>query len=203
MHYGIEHIWGHHVYASTPKDPHTARFGQSFYNYLPWAITKTFLNACEIEKKKLSRRKYQWISVHNRILSFLLLHLLLVTVIIYSLGWISLCFFILQAAVAIILMHAVNYLQHYGLLRKEMRPGQIERMAEHHSWNSGNRLNSLSLFQLENHAHHHLHPTHTYEELKAMNGSPVHPTGYSGMIMLALVPPLWFRIVHKKLLIIN
>ncbi|MEO6583176.1 MAG: alkane 1-monooxygenase [Ferruginibacter sp.] len=199
MHYGIEHIWGHHVYASTVKDPHTARLGQSFYHFLPWAIVRTFLNACEIEKRKLKRQNKNWFSIFNRIHFFLLLQITVTVILQLLLGWQSVLFYILQSLVAIILLHAVNYLQHYGLARKEILPGQVERMAEHHAWNSGNRLNGLSLFQLENHAHHHLHPTHPYESLKATKSSPAYPTGYSGMIMLSLIPQLWFSIVHKRL----
>ena len=198
MHYGIEHVWGHHVYASTPKDPHTAKAGQSFYAFLPSAILRTFTNACEIEKRKLHRKQYKWLSPHNRIFCFLLLQLL-IAIIICRNGLFSLYFFLLQSAVAIFLLHVVNYLQHYGLMRREFSVGHTEKMTGHHSWSSGNRLKNLSLFQLENHAHHHLHPTHQYETLQPINESPEYPTGYSGMIVLAMIPPLWFRIVHKRL----
>lgn len=199
MHYAIEHIWGHHVYASTPKDPHTAKAGQSIYTFLPSAIRRTFTNACEIERKILLRKHRRWLSPNNRIFCFLLLQLLVAVSILFSNGIYALYFFLLQSAVAVFLLHIVNYLQHYGLMRIEMGHGQTEKMAAHHSWSSGNRLNNLSLFQLENHAHHHLHPTHPYETLQPMNGSPQYPTGYSGMIVLAMIPPIWFRIVHKRL----
>jgi alkane 1-monooxygenase len=199
MHYGIEHIRGHHVYASTPKDPHTARLGESFYSFLPRTMFCTFINAVHIQKKLLKRSNQKWYSVSNRLLLFMLQQIVLLAAIAAVAGVYAVLFFILQAFVAVVLLHAVNYLQHYGLMRKETN-GSVERMADHHAWNSGNRLKNLSLFRIENHAHHHIHPTHPYETLQHTD-SPTHPTGYSGMILLALVPTLWFRIVHKRLFI--
>ena len=55
MHYGVEHVHGHHVYACTPADPHTARIGESIYAFLPRAIFKTYKNAIAIERKRLLR----------------------------------------------------------------------------------------------------------------------------------------------------
>lgn len=199
MHYGLEHIWGHHVYASTKEDPHTAKKGQSFYAYLLWAIAKTFINACKIERKKLQKKGFAFLSARNAILFFILLQLSLLAAIVFVFGWPSLGFYLFQSLIAITLLHVVNYLQHYGLQRKESLKGNIERMDEHHAWHSGNRINQLSLFQLENHAHHHMHPTHPFEDLKHTTGSPKYPTGYSGMIVLAFIPPLWFKVVHKRL----
>ncbi|MEP6673863.1 MAG: alkane 1-monooxygenase [Ferruginibacter sp.] len=199
MHYGIEHIRGHHVYACTSKDPHTARTGESFYRFFPRAIKQTFLNAWEIEQKQKQRGNKTLLRRQNRMTIFLLLQFLLITAITILAGWKALLFFLLQAFIAVFLLHIINYLQHYGLVRKQVKSDQFERMAAHHSWSSGNRLTSLNLFQLDNHADHHINPAHSYETLKPLQESPQHPTGYSGMIILALIPPLWFRIIHKKI----
>ena len=198
MHYGIEHVWGHHVYACTPKDPHTAKTGESLYRYLPRAIYSTLLNAWEIEQKRSYRKKFFLSGSYNRIPLFMLLQFSLCVAIILFAGWKACLFFLLQCFIAIILLHIVNYLQHYGLLRNVTKPGRFERMGAHHSWNSGNRLPIINLFQLDNHADHHIHPTHPYETLHPLKDSPTHPTGYSGMVLLALIPPLWFYIVNKK-----
>lgn len=198
MHYGIEHVWGHHVYACTEKDPHTAKAGESFYVFFPRAIKSTFLNAWEIEQKRKHRNK-PIIGFNNHMVFYILLQGLLLLFVILFAGWIALVFFLLQSFVSVLLLHVVNYLQHYGLLRKTTTTGKIEKMAAHHSWNSGNQLKGLNFFHLENHADHHINPSHNYEELISLNDSPQHPTGYSGMILLALIPPLWFHIINKKL----
>jgi len=200
MHYGIEHIWGHHVYACTEKDPHTAKNGESFYAFLPRAVKYTFLNAWEIESKRLIRNKKIIIGFNNHMLLFILLQSFVLLSIFLLGGSQSAIFFLLISFIAVLLLHVVNYLQHYGLLRRAEVPGKIEKMAAHHSWNSGNHVQGLNLFQLENHADHHIHPSHRYEELKTLSDSPQHPTGYSGMIVLAFIPPLWFHIINKRLL---
>ena len=197
--YGIEHIGGHHVYACTPKDPHTARIGESFYQFLPRAIRLTFLNAWEIESQRLLRKKHQTISIHNRILQFILLQFFVYAIIIVRRGWTAFLFFILQSTVSILLLNSTGYLQHYGLLRKEIVAGRFEKISAQHAWTSLQGKDGLNLFQVGKHADHHMHPSHTYEQLVHHHESPEQPTGYSGMIWLALVPPLWFRVMNKRI----
>jgi len=195
MHYGIEHIGGHHVYACTDKDPHTARVGESFYHFLPRTIAKTFMSAIAIEKRFRLNGKNSF--PVNRIVLFLFLQLIVIVFFYFTAGLVAISFYLLQCFIAITLLHNINYLQHYGLLRKQIKPGKLERLAAHHSWNTNNKISELSLFQLENHADHHLHPSHSYEKLKSLDESPQYPTGYSGMMVLTLIPSLWFKIIHK------
>ena len=58
---------------------------------------------------------------------------------------------------------------------------------------------SLNLFQLENHADHHMHPARRFEKLQHTGQSPQHPAGYSFMVLLSLIPPLWFKVMNKKI----
>ncbi len=136
MHYGIEHVWGHHVYACTPEDPHTARMGESLYAYLPRSIKGTYKNAWKIEAKKLLRTSYRFSLMNNRMVLFGILQILLMLLVFFTLGAFSLLFFLLQSAVAITLLHIINYLQHYGLMRKTNFTGSYERLGAHHAWNT-------------------------------------------------------------------
>ncbi|MBL7745075.1 MAG: alkane 1-monooxygenase [Chitinophagaceae bacterium] len=199
LHYSIEHIGGHHVYACTQKDPHTARLNESFYSFLPRAIAFTFINACEIESRRLKKNHRTFLSLHNKIFWFIFLQVFVAYVLVVLAGWLAFLFLLLQSIVAITLLHITNYLQHYGLTRKEVKEGQYEKVNTHHAWNSPGRKDTLSLFQLENHADHHMHPNRPYEELLKHEESPVLPAGYSGMILLAMIPPVWFRIMNKRI----
>ena len=129
---------------------------------------------------------------------FTILQLSAAVIAILFAGWPAFLFLILQSVVAICLLHVTNYLQHYGLMRMETGPGQFEKVNIHHAWSSPGSGKDFSLFQLENHADHHMHPNRRYEELVKHEQSPVQPVGYSGMLMLALIPPLWFRIMNKR-----
>lgn len=200
LHYSIEHIGGHHVYACTEKDPHTARFNESFYRFLPRAIAGTFLNAWRIERRRLKKKSIPTLSLSNRMLLFLLLQVLFLLAVLWIAGMTAIIFYLLQGAVAVGLLHITNYLQHYGLVRRETVNGQIEKIKTHHAWSTGKGQDGLNLFQIDKHADHHMHPGKSYEQLTAHEDSPVMPTGYSGMILLACLPPLWFRIMNNRIL---
>lgn len=199
MHYGIEHIRGHHVYACTPEDPHTANIGESLYAYLPRAIITTYTNALKIEAKRLSASTNKKSLLRNRIFLFGIIQIALMLLIFFTLGIAALLFFILQNFIAIVLLHIVNYMQHYGLMRRKSIAGKYEKLGAYHAWNTGRYNSSINLFQLENHADHHMHPNKPFEKLAHKENSPEQPAGYSFMVLLTLVPPLWFKVMNKKI----
>ena len=199
MHYGIEHVSGHHVYACTPADPHTAGINESVYSFLPRAILGTYKNAIKIERKRLSREHCRIPVLHNRMLWFGVLQIVIMLMVLFMLNLHALLFFLLQNIVAIIMLHIINYMQHYGLMRKVKDTGRYEKIDAHHAWNTGRKNTSLNLFQLENHADHHMHPHRSFEELQHTGDSPEHPAGYSFMVLLSLIPPLWFKIMNKRI----
>ena len=57
-----------------------------------------------------------------------------------------------------------------------------------HSWNSNNIATNVLLYHLQRHSDHHANPTRRYQTLRDFEESPVLPTGYAGMIVLAMVP---------------
>ncbi len=199
LHYRIEHVWGHHVYACTSEDPHTARMGESVYAYLPRAIGSCYKNALKIEAKRLSGSGVKIPVLQNRILLFGLLQIALMLMIFFTLGLQACLFFLLQSIIAILILHIINYMQHYGLMRNKTSAGNYEKLNAHHAWNNGRQSNSLSLFQLENHADHHMHPGKSFHKLNHQENSPEQPAGYSAMFLLALIPPLWFKVMNKRI----
>jgi len=199
LHLSVEHIGGHHLYACTNKDPQTARRGESFYKFLPRSIVGTYFNAWEIEIKRLKRKGNLFFSFKNKMYVFSCLHLLCWTMLFVFLGSPGCLFYFVQSCVAIFLLHMISYLQHYGLARKEIATGKFEKISVHHAWNSGHSQQEFNLFQIEKHAEHHMHPDHAYDKLVQHEESPELPGGYTTMICLALIPPLWFRIINKHL----
>jgi alkane 1-monooxygenase len=108
---------------------------------------------------------------------------------------------VIAAFVAITLLEAVNYLEHYGMLRARVGTGEHERwerVAPSHSWNSNNIATNVLLYHLQRHSDHHANPTRRYQALRDYTESPVLPTGYAGMILLALVPPAWRRVMDHR-----
>ena len=58
----------------------------------------------------------------------------------------------------------------------------------------------MLLYHLQRHSDHHANPTRRYQTLRDFEESPVLPTGYAGMIVLSLVPPIYRRIMDERVL---
>lgn len=61
----------------------------------------------------------------------------------------------LMAIGAIIYLEAINYIEHYGLSRKQLPNGEYEKVTILHSWNSPHRFTNYLLFKLQRHSDHH------------------------------------------------
>ena len=200
-HFFIEHNRGHHVRVATPMDPASSRLGETFYTFLPRTVLGSLVSAWRLERARIARRGQHPFRVSNDVLNSWLMTLALWTLIIVWLGWGALPFLLIQAAIAVALLEAVNYLEHYGMLRQKVISGDRERYEQvqpRHSWNSNNIATNVLLYHLQRHSDHHAQPTRRYQALRDYDESPALPTGYAAMILLALVPPVWFRVMDPR-----
>jgi len=198
MHFAIEHVRGHHVQVGTPADPVTARPGEGFYAFLPRALVGSWRSAWHIEAERLARKgrgRWTW---HNRMLRHAAVTLALHGLALALWGWAGAAFFLAQGAIAVLQLECINYVEHYGLYRREIAPGVYEPQGPRHSWNANHRFSNSSLFNLPRHADHHLHAGRRYQILRHVEGAPQLPDGYATMILLALVPPLWRRVMDPR-----
>ncbi len=106
----------------------------------------------------------------------------------------------IQAVFGFSLLEVVNYLEHYGLLRARREDGRYERTRPEHSWNSNNVASNVLLYHLQRHCDHHANPMRRYQALRHFDEAPQLPTGYAGMIVLATIPPLWRRVMDRRLM---
>jgi alkane 1-monooxygenase len=198
MHWAIEHVAGHHRHVATPRDPATARFGESFYAFWPRTVVGGFKSAWEIETKRLAKNGISAVSLRNRILVYVAAEAALLLFLWIFFGFAAVLYFLGQSLVAVSLLEVVNYIEHYGLLRRPTAAGQYEPVNATHSWNADNILTNLYLFNLQRHSHHHAEPGMRYQCLKHFDESPQLPTGYAGMILLAVIPPLWRAMMDRR-----
>jgi alkane 1-monooxygenase len=198
-HFYIEHVFGHHRRAGTPADSVTARRGETLYAFLPRAIARSFVSAWRLEAERLVRQDRPPWSLGNRVLAGAIAEAALYAAVAFYAGGMGLAFFIAQSAIAILLLETINYIEHYGLARRETAPGVYERYGAAHAWDSRFRFSNWLLFNLPNHANHHLHPGRRHDELVYEAGAPRLPMGYPLAVILAVVPPLWFRVVDRHL----
>jgi len=199
-HFYIEHNRGHHVRVATPNDPASARLGESLYRFLPRTVIGSVRNAWRIEQPRFARRQQTHVSIRNDVLNAWLMSAVLWIALLLIFGVGVLPFLLIQAVVGIVLLECVNYLEHYGLARQREANGRWERVLPSHSWNSNNIATNVLLYHLQRHSDHHANPTRRYQSLRDVAAAPVLPTGYAGMIVLAAIPPLWFRVMDPKVL---
>ena len=206
MHFYIEHNRGHHVYVATPRDPATSRKGEHFYKFWVRSVFGSYASAWKLENARLKRKGIAAFSLRNEMIWYTFLPITFVALLVFGawqLGyagfWNVAIFFSVQSILAFSLLEIVNYVEHYGIVRKELAPGKYERVNPMHSWNSNHRLSNFFLFQLQRHSDHHANAIKRYQVLKHYNESPQLPSGYPAMIMLAAFPPLWFKWMNPKL----
>ncbi|WP_137939326.1 alkane 1-monooxygenase [Chitinivorax sp. B] len=204
-HFMNEHNRGHHALVSTPEDPASARLGESFYRFLPRTIVGTFRKACELENERLARLGHPAWHWQNEMYRNVLIPLAVLVMIIVigerlalGKGWLMGTIFVAQAAIGIVLLEVVNYLEHYGLTRARLPDGRYERVQPIHSWNANHLVSNCFLYHLQRHADHHTWPGRRYQTLRAFDEAPQLPTGYAGMIWLAAIPPLWFAVMNPR-----
>ena len=199
-HFFIEHNRGHHVRVATPEDPASARLGESFYEFLPRTVIGSLRSAWELERVRLERMEKSRLSLRNDILNAWAMSVVLFAALVAVFGLVVLPYLLIQAVLGFSLLEVVNYLEHYGLLRQRRPDGRYERTRPEHSWNSNSVASNVLLYHLQRHSDHHANPIRRYQALRHVDEAPQLPTGYAGMIVCALVPPVWRRIMDHRLL---
>ena len=199
-HFYVEHNRGHHKNVATPVDPASSRFGESFWAFLPRTVVGSLRSAWHLEAERLARYgKGVW-NKDNENLQSWGMSVVLFGVLLAAFGWMALPFLVLQAIYGFSLLEVVNYLEHYGLLRRKNADGRYERCEPEHSWNSNHTVTNLFLYHLQRHSDHHANPTRRYQTLRHFDDSPQLPSGYAGMITLAYFPPLWFALMNQRVI---
>jgi alkane 1-monooxygenase len=191
------------VRVATPEDPASSRVGESFYRFWPRTVLGSLRSAWSLEKRRIARRKQHPFRLSNDVLNAWLMSAVLWGVLIAALGVGIAPYLVIQAVVGFSLLEVVNYMEHYGMLRQKVGVGErrrYERVDPSHSWNSNNIATNVLLYHLQRHSDHHANPTRRYQALRDFEESPVLPTGYAGMIVLALLPPVWRRVMDPRVL---
>ncbi|MFZ9708752.1 MAG: alkane 1-monooxygenase [Steroidobacteraceae bacterium] len=197
-HFAIEHLRGHHQRVGTDEDGASARFGQSVYAFIPTGIARQWVSAWRLEAKRLSKRGLRYWSLRNEMLVLTACQGLWLAGVAMIAGLSVMAAFIAAAAVAVVLLETVNYVEHYGLRRRVDESGRVEPVRATHSWNSDHRVSRVLLFELPRHTDHHMNAGRAYSMLQSVNHAPQLPAGYPTMVLVALVPPLWFRLMNPR-----
>ena len=198
MHFYIEHNRGHHKNVSTDEDPASGRKGENVYSFYIRSIRDSWISAWKLEKERLKKLGKNNISLNNEMLIYQIIQVLFLLAIALFFGLKSLAWYMGGAVTGFLLLETVNYIEHYGLRRKKTG-NRYERTMPVHSWNSNHPLGRLVLLELSRHSDHHYMASRKYQVLRHFDESPQMPTGYPGMMILSLFPPLWFHIMDRRI----
>ena len=196
----VEHNRGHHARVATAQDPASSRLGENVYLFHYRSIFGSLRSAWRIERRRLARLgKPAW-TLQNDILNAWLMSIVLFAALVLGFGVEVLPWLIGQALIGIWLMETINYLEHYGLRRQRRADGRYEQVRPSHSWNSNSVVSNVFLFHLQRHSDHHANPQRRYQALCHADQAPQLPAGYATMVLVALVPPLWRRMMDRRVL---
>jgi alkane 1-monooxygenase len=198
QHFFIEHNRGHHKNVATDLDPASARLGEPVFTFWWRSIAGGWHNAWQLEHERLQKAGLPSWSLHNEMLRFQIWQLLWLAGIGLLLGVKALLGAGAIALIGILLLETINYIEHYGLRRHLLPSGRPEPVTPAHSWNSDHELGRIFLYELTRHSDHHYKATRKYQILRHLDESPQLPLGYPGSVLLALAPPLWFRVMDER-----
>ena len=199
MHFYIEHNFGHHLHAATKEDPATARYNQTVYAFWVTSVFRQYSNAWRIQMMLLKNQNLSFFSFKNDMFWYTILQLVYLGIIFYIFGVSGFLFAIFAGITGFILLETVNYIEHYGLLRLKLASGRYERVREIHSWNSNHVIGRIVLYELTRHSDHHYKTSKKYQILDCHDESPQMPYGYPTSMVMAIVPPLWFAVMNKRI----
>jgi alkane 1-monooxygenase len=203
-HFMVEHYRGHHPRAATYDDAASARLGETLYRFLPRTVWGSLVSGWRLEAARIKQMKSSWLKSPLAWSTAASIGIIIALAVVF-IGFLAMnsiaikliAYFILQSVIAFTLLEIVNYIEHYGLQRKKIN-NRREPFGVMHAWNADHVVTNSMLANLQRHSDHHMHPSKPYPTLEPLPG-PQLPTGYAGCLILAMIPPLWFSLMHKRL----
>jgi alkane 1-monooxygenase len=189
-HFSTEHVRGHHARVGTAEDPATARFGESYQAFFRRTVPAQFRSAWRLETHRMGdvdMPLFDRRQLHNRVLHGVVFEWSAAFAIWALLGVGAFAFHLLQSLSAVRLLEAVNYFEHWGLVRRGKKPSPVD------SWDTDSRFTLYTLVGLSRHADHHAYATRPYQQLRHWEESPKLPSGYFGTVDMVLLRNRKFR----------
>ena len=199
-HFRSEHLLVHHSYVATPRDPVTARYNEGFHKFFPRVLRQCLRSAWKAEKAMIARKGKGAFDRSNPFFRYWALQAAMLVLAYLIGGWGGFALFIYQASVAVWFLELTNYVEHYGLTRKHLGDGKYEHVKPRHSWNAAHKTTNWLLINLQRHSDHHYKPNRRFPLLQNYSEAeaPQLPYGYPVMTAVAMVPPLWRRMMNPR-----
>lgn len=198
MHFFIEHNRGHHKFIATDEDSASAKYKEPLYVFWVRSIVGQYKNAWQLESQRLKRAGHSFFGIQNEMIIFTLLQISFIVLVAFLFSPSIAGIYLGIAVISFLLLETINYVEHYGLRRKKQANGRYETVQVWHSWNSNHKFGRIILYELTRHSDHHYQSNKKYQILEHKDQAPQLPYGYPSSMLLALVPPLWFKVMNKR-----
>ena len=198
MHFFVEHNRGHHKYIATDQDAASAKYKEALYVFWVRSIVGQYINAWSLEKNRLKKEGKSILTLSNEMIVYSIVQLAFLGILALVFSVQVMIFSLAISMVSILLLETINYVEHYGLRRKKGANGRYETVKVWHSWNSNHKLGRIVLYELTRHSDHHFQSNKKYQILEHKDQAPQLPYGYPSSMLLAMLPPLWFKVMNKK-----
>jgi len=194
------HNYGHHPYVGTPMDPTSARRNETALFHMPVSLFRSWISAWQIQMKSLKRRKAGFFTSTNKIFWYTVIQWAAIFAVLIIAGWQTALAWVCAGLTGSMLFELINYVEHYGLRRKQLASGRYERVLPIHSWNDAHTVTGSILLNGMRHSDHHYTISRPYQILRNYEDIPTNlPANSAAMMVLALIPPLYFRIMNPML----
>jgi alkane 1-monooxygenase len=195
-HHTSAHVLVHHTHVATHLDPNTSKRGENFYRYALRAWTGSFTQGYRAEAARLAKiNRPRW---RNPYVAYIGGAAVFIALAFLAGGPKAATAYICLAAYAQMQLLMSDYVQHYGLTRKTDANGKPQAVGTQHSWNSPHWLSSALMLNATRHSDHHAHPARPYPALTIPPDAPMLPKPLPLMASIALIPPLWRRIMDPR-----
>lgn len=197
-HHASAHPKVHHVWVASNQDPSSAPLGQGFYRFWPRAWIGSFRAGwrAESDMRKRQNPPPHWSS--HPYLAYGLGALITVLCAGLLAGWSGVVITLFLAIYAQGQLILSDYVQHYGLRRQCRTDGRLEPVGVQHSWNAAPWYSSAMMLNAPRHSDHHAHPSRAFPALRLSEDMPMLPFSLPAMGAIALVPPLWRRLMDRR-----
>lgn len=198
-HHVSAHLRVHHVHAATDADPNSAPLGMGFWRYCGHVLRGEFMAGLRAETAHRARAGTppNWLS--HPYIGYLAgsAVTLLCAFLLAGIKGVGVCIGIALYAQWQLLLS--DYVQHYGLRRRMLPSGKPEPVGPQHSWNAPKWYSSAMMLNAPRHSDHHMRPSRAFPALEVTPETmPVLPHSLPVMAVVALVPPLWHRIMDRR-----
>ncbi|MEM8978424.1 MAG: alkane 1-monooxygenase [Pseudomonadota bacterium] len=191
-HHTSAHRLIHHRFVATPKDPNSCQEEISFYRFFARAWPQSYQQGRRAESARNHVKLHPYTLYAYGHLAFLLSAFV-------AFGPSLFVVYLAVAVMAQVQLFLADYVQHYGLARRETAPGKYEPVGPAHAWDAPRGWSSPLLLGATFHAAHHQHPGEAFDALHPAHQSPKLPLSLPVMSAVALFPRLWFALMTPRL----